>query len=125
MGIYDDITGSGELSLAEKQRETTLRLKSLVTTNFRNLITIYNSGFAIINNNDYGLTRNEVIAGMSPEDWTKFFEHAVMLKKLINHIRPGTIIDFVGEPPPKIVAGQAAIEANPEVPAEADVLPAA
>jgi hypothetical protein len=97
MGIYDGVVSNESLEISRKQQESAEFLKRLINQNFRALCEIYKSGFEIINSNPFGLTKEQVIGALDPADWAKFYTEAVMLKALINHVKPGTIEDAVGE----------------------------
>lgn len=96
MGIYDGIATDETLDLAARQRDSALAMTRLINENFTTLNHIYKSGFDILNHNPYGLTFEQVVSSLATEDWVKFYTEACMMKALINHVRPGTIVDQVG-----------------------------
>jgi hypothetical protein len=97
MSIYDSIGSGTALTLAQKQWATLQDLRQLVANNYNELLAIYIKGFAFLNDNKLGLTKEEVIMGMGMPDWEKFYVDAVILKTLLNHCKPGTIVDPVQE----------------------------
>ena len=99
MSIYDGVGASPDQSLATKQACALNDLTVLIVNNFNQLQGIYQKGYDILNNNPSGLTRDQIVAAMGDADWQKFYIEAMILKTLINHCVPGTIVDQIGEIP--------------------------
>lgn len=96
MSIYMSLGSAPQMNLAAAQWQTNSDLSRLIGENIRQLQSIYKNGFDYINNNPYGLSVTNVVIGVGPADWDKFHTEAVWLKQLINHAKPGLVVDPIG-----------------------------
>jgi len=79
-----------ELSLEEKQAKSKAELAELITGTFRSLKTAHVIGKSILDQNRYGLTREQVIAGLG-DDAPEFAALTALLINVLNTAVPGTV----------------------------------
>lgn len=86
------VNGSvGPAVLSDKQRETKKRLQQICTSCFNTMKNSYNNGMALLNENPYGLTKEQVIAGLG-EDAAQLSVFGELLANTLNTAVPGTIV---------------------------------
>lgn len=84
-------------TLAEKQAVTKADMQTLLGQTAVQVNSAYRRLSALVYQNQFGLTPQQVGASLSQEDSVMLRTQAILIKSLINHLRPGTIVDDIPE----------------------------
>ncbi len=85
MGLFEI-----ELTQEDKQRRTKERFIGIVSNTFVALTAAYRNGLGLLDSNPYGLTREDVLAGLG-DDAAELMRLAGILRTAVNDAVPGTI----------------------------------
>ena len=82
-------------TLMEKQDITKADMQNLLGQTAVQVNSAYVRLMQLVYRNQFGLTPAEVVAELSQEESVMLRTQAILIKSLINHLRPGTIDDMV------------------------------
>lgn len=84
-------------TLAEKQAVTKADMQTLLGQTAVQVNSAYLRLMRLVYQNQFSLTPQQVAASLSQEDSVMLRTQAILIKSLINHLRPGTIVDDIPE----------------------------
>lgn len=84
-------------TLAEKQSITKADMQKLLGETAVQVNSAYRRLYALVYQNQFGLTPQQVAAALSEQESVQLRTQAILIKSLINHLLPGTISDIVPE----------------------------
>lgn len=85
------------VTLAEKQAVTKADIQTLLGQTAVQVNSSYRRLMQLVHANPFGLTPEQVAAGLSEDDLTILRKQAILIRTLINYFKPGTITDLIPE----------------------------
>ena len=84
-------------TLADKQAVTKADMQTLLSQAGTNINSTYRRLMQLVHSNQFGLTPQQVAGGLSQADLIMLRKQAILIKSLINFLKPGAITDAIPE----------------------------